>query len=593
MCEEEITLSLTELEGTSELADRNYNVTEGLYNNPIWNSNNLLIFVLNNFDQNDSSSNTSLGAYCKKERDIAGMHDALVLTFKFFWRFFRGHKTVICLAINCARYDPFTQKIVWQSDEDNEIFDFSVNDLHGKSMRVVDQSLVETKGLYDGSFEFSLADIISNIFISLESSINCRFDFDFVFLQELNPEPNYYEAGHKGADFHFLNLVATQDTVNLQRFDHSIGVESKATCIITPHSEFMPQLLVGFKSFTFVVWIFILISAFAFFLMQYFFQRLQYTVFQKMYTEADASLYESTSSLLTVYAYFICGSPPTLLLGRFITGKILFLIFSCFASIISTLFLSGMTTLLTDRVQYPEINSLEDLAASDLLVQTLDENSAARYLAHFEDIGELTAKLTSSMAWYINSIFESSTDDKRFAGEMDNFSRTGLEGEMVKHVMMNTRTITAADAILVSIPSLWIKHNSIKLKIWLPKGGEMKYDYHLIEECLTRNPHSFSFLKNMFLNDLFEGKVAQFMESGHVKKIVESFYPLGITFDADLVPAEDGEPRPYGMDDLQSAFISLIVGLFLSFLLFVGELLADNLQNWAIFKRFIRLKTFI
>lgn len=215
MCEEEITLSLTELEGTSELADRNYNVTEGLYNNPIWNSNNLLIFVLNNFDQNDSSSNTSLGAYCKKERDIAGMHDALVLTFKFFWRFFRGHKTVICLAINCARYDPFTQKIVWQSDEDNEIFDFSVNDLHGKSMRVVDQSLVETKGLYDGSFEFSLADIISNIFISLESSINCRFDFDFVFLQELNPEPNYYEAGHKGADFHFLNLVATQDTVNL------------------------------------------------------------------------------------------------------------------------------------------------------------------------------------------------------------------------------------------------------------------------------------------------------------------------------------------------------------------------------------------
>lgn len=312
-----------------------------------------------------------------------------------------------------------------------------------------------------------------------------------------------------------------------------------------------------------------------------------------MYTEADASLYESTSSLLTVYAYFICGSPPTLLLGRFITGKILFLIFSCFASIISTLFLSGMTTLLTDRVQYPEINSLEDLAASDLLVQTLDENSAARYLAHFEDIGELTAKLTSSMAWYINSIFESSTDDKRFAGEMDNFSRTGLEGEMVKHVMMNTRTITAADAILVSIPSLWIKHNSIKLKIWLPKGGEMKYDYHLIEECLTRNPHSFSFLKNMFLNDLFEGKVAQFMESGHVKKIVESFYPLGITFDADLVPAEDGEPRPYGMDDLQSAFISLIVGLFLSFLLFVGELLADNLQNWAIFKRFIRLKTFI
>lgn len=45
------------------------------------------------------------------------------------------------------------------------------------------------------------------------------------------------------------------------------------------------------------------------------------------------------------------------------------------------------------------------------------------------------------------------------------------------------------------------------------------------------------------------------------------------------VVKDGAKPRAYSLDDLQSAFIGLIVGLFLSFLAFVGELSTDYFQN--------------
>ncbi|CAH0394639.1 unnamed protein product [Bemisia tabaci] len=449
----------------------------------------------------------------------------------------------------------------YDADNSGPFFDFSVNNMHGKSMHLVLDHLTTDEGKFCLSFDLSWYDVLVDVVTYLKNSINCTIEHHYATIRGMT-EYNDHENGQKiGADFHISRSMFRHGVAGVSKFDHSISVESRVALIVTPHSSFIPQVLVGFKSFTLVVWIFLLISTFVFFLMQYFFQCSQSRILYRFYTEAQIFTYKSTSPLLTVYSYFICGRPPTLLLGKFFTGKILFLIFSFSALILSTVFLGAMTTLLTNRVRYSEINSLRDLAASDLLIQTEHTLSAREVFTQYGESKELTAKLTSNLAYYEQTVNMYIAHDSSFKEELLNLSRNEEEGSVrAKDIYKNVKAIIEMDAILIEVPSSFIKRNSIKLEIW----GPLKSEYHVVAESVVQNPFSFSLYKNMFLNDIFKKKVVQYMESGLVKKIIEQSM-AEVPLEMDIIPPQtEEEPRPYNLNDLQPAFITLPLGFLIS-----------------------------
>ena len=115
-------------------------------------------------------------------------------------------------------------------------------------------------------------------------------------------------------------------------------------------------------------------------------------------------VYDSSSSIHMIYAYFICGSPPRVMLGELFTGKILFSVFIFSALIISNVFLGGMTTLLTSKVQCPEIDTLQDLEDSDLFIQVPERESAAVNFAKLGFSEKLISRLSSTLENYIITI---------------------------------------------------------------------------------------------------------------------------------------------------------------------------------------------
>lgn len=79
--------------------------------------------------------------------------------------------------------------------------------------------------------------------------------------------------------------------------------------------------------------------------------------------------------------------------------------------------------------------------------------------------------------------------------------------------------------------------------------------------------------------------IARLLESGLARRYLEEISG-DMRFAAPSAAPGGKEPRSYNLNDLQSAFISLIVGLFLSYLAFDGEFFIDYFQDTTVVKRF-------
>ncbi|CAH0382873.1 unnamed protein product [Bemisia tabaci] len=576
-------LSSAELNGTRELSDLNFDLTRGLYTNSIWNSNNYLIFMLSEFGSGTSNSKTCVYPqewvydFDLGNQTSANDYDTLIFCFKFFWRFFRGLKTIICHEGGCSRYDPFTESIVQYNGLGNETyFDFSVTNMHRKGLRIVFKdnhgSIVSEE---NNAFQ-NIND--ANLFEDLAAFFNCTFEY-LLFIHDI-------EDGQKhNVDIFVAQIFATPDEVDLYRFDFSVGVEMESTCILAPHSKLMPQFLVPFKVFTFAVWCFILVTAAVFVLKQYVFLKAQGGLFQDMYSETEIVQYSTSSSVYMIYGYFICGSPPRLLLGKLFTGKILFFVFIFSAFIISNIFLGGMTTLLTNTVQYPEIDTLKDLEDSDLFIQVASVESAATYFAQLGLSEKLRAKLSSDVMYHITA--ETETIDASLLWETVISNREiALVSEQFAN---NFRVFLENDAFLVDLPYSLRSESRVVTK-WWPLWET--FEYHVVEECLKTYPTIFSFLKNSFLFPAFNKKITQFLETGLIKAISgkkNSYQGMK----AAAASSSDEEPRPYSLNDLQLPFLCLVAGLFLSFVVFSAEMMMEDFENTFVFRQFRRFKNYL
>ncbi|CAH0392671.1 unnamed protein product [Bemisia tabaci] len=586
-CDENMSVTHNELEGLSTLTDQNFNLTKGLHANHIWNSNNHIIFILRNTRNEPHTTSSILQLHqqsathephnsTRNNCTPSYEDEMLIFSFRFFWRFFRGYKTIVCLERGCARYDPFKERIIWFDAKDEEFFDFTVNDMNGKSAYIVQDLSQIDEGVQDKYFHNVMAEALLAIFKQLEISMNYTPTYIGQVLEnQLKPmDLSQFKTGLEfGADIHLTEPFFYGDEANFDKFDQTVGVETRAMCVIAPHSEFMPQVFVGFKTFKPLVWIFIIITILIFFVAQYVFQCSQCRIFRHYYSEEAVILYENTSPFLIVYSYFICGSPPTLLLGRFFTGKMIFLIFSFSALIISTVFLGGMTTLLADPVRYPEIDTLQDLEASDLFIQVPDHIVARETFTKLGKSEALKTKLINTLQSYNYLVSLYLFKEYDLMNSMNYANEIALGGaDNVSTICQNLKAMIEVDAFVIEVPD--IIHKDAKSREWITN---VAFSFHFVEECFSKSPYSFSFFKNMFLNHQFQQHVTHFLEFGLMKKILTS----SMSHQAIVIEniPRNREPKPFSLNDLQPAFMSLVVGLFLSYLVFIGEIVAEHYKE--------------
>ncbi|CAH0382872.1 unnamed protein product [Bemisia tabaci] len=310
----------------------------------------------------------------------------------------------------------------------------------------------------------------AGFFDNLATLFNCTIEY-YVFV------PDSEDAQKHNVDILVAQIFTTPDEVDLSKFDFSVGVEMESMCILTPHSKLMPQFLVPFKVFTLAVWSFILVIAAVFVLQQYVFLKAQGGLFGGMYSETEIVQYSTSSSVYMIYGYFICGSPPRLLLGKLFTGKILFFVFIFSAFIISNIFLGGMTTLLTNTVQYPEIDTVKDLEDSDLFIQVANVETAATYFAELGLSEKLMAKLSSDAEYHINAEFGMINTSLIWDTYLNN-REIALVSEQFAE---NLRVMSENDAFLVDLPHSLSSETRVVMRRW-PLWDT--FEYHVVEECI-------------------------------------------------------------------------------------------------------------
>nr|XP_018900457.1 PREDICTED: uncharacterized protein LOC109032666 [Bemisia tabaci] len=401
------------------------------------------------------------------------------------------------------------------------------------------------------------------------------------------------DIGQKyGVALHALSLFRALKVADPSaKVDFSISVDSSVLSILTPHSKFVPQYLLILRAFTLTAWIFILFTIGTFVLAQYIFQRSQCASFRRFYSEAEISSYEGTSSLLTVYSYFMCGNPPTLLLGRFHTGKILFLVFSFAAIVISTVFSSNMTTLLTKKVRYPEIDSMDDLVEADIFIQTTYIAGTSMLDLQEAIVAKLTDSLHAIMAFLNLEAVHNQEVAVYYVDPTSNLSMGTDTDDYLLKTIENAHAISETDAILQSIPQALVSKKNVDVRTALWRE---KMNYHLMEQGLMTYPVLFTFPKDSFLFDEVNDLLIRFLEYGHaheyLKEIMRQEFNVTTASDDDF--CDEIEPKPHSLSDLQPAFAALIIGLFISFLAFVSEILLDVFGTAAAAKHLKRFRSF-
>ncbi|CAH0383449.1 unnamed protein product [Bemisia tabaci] len=598
VCSKEVGLKSSDLEGTSILSDTIVNATRDLYSNKIWNFKNHLIFMIKNFGRDFEKS--MLKPLPNETLESSGTATSEVLTFcfKFFWRFFKGHMSVICHPKGCTKYLPFTEELVpYGGDTDTSFFDFSWKNMHEKSISIFynhhsDRSTSAFSLFPPRSTAPYVEFAVQSLF---EQSMNCTSKYYNTF-----SNPEFRDANSEtGLALKFgIDLITYGNCIlptDHEKYDYSIGFDTNAVCIATPHSDYMPQSLVIFQGFKPVVWGFVAVTIVIFGFVQYLFQYSQCEVFHRLYTFAEIDRYRESSALLTVCAYFLCGSPPSLHLSHLLTGKVLFLIFSFSSIIISTVFLSSMTTLLSERVLYPEIDTLNSLEESDLLIQTLEgtKTVVTRIFDEFNQTERLKGKLVDGLRYYTALMVEDLILSYNLIDVLSKKNDEGLIKQLndsldnaIEKVKENIRLIVKTDAFLVglrftSTPQQNIRRKHVFIEEW--------FDYHLVRECLIKYTPTIPFLKGSFYFERYNQLLARHFETGHAGRILENDDAEDVLFVKPV--AKDGsEPRAFNLNDLQSAFIGLTIGLFFSFLAFVGEVLTDHFQHSALIRWLMRLR---
>lgn len=131
------------------------------------------------------------------------------------------------------------------------------------------------------------------------------------------------------------------------------------------------------------------------------------------------------------------------------------------------------------------------------------------------------------------------------------------------------------DAFLVNIPYTFLGAKNIRVKGILT--DEM-FELHRVQECLNSYAFAYRLLRNNFVFETLNDKITQFLETGRMQKDLEvtRSYISHIMSETQPDASTEDFPRPFAMNDVSFAFISLVVGLVLSCLVFIAELIVGS-----------------
>ncbi|CAH0396123.1 unnamed protein product [Bemisia tabaci] len=580
-CNYRLHLTPAELKGKSPLTDQLLSFTRGLYSHNIWNYKNYIVFMV---DQKSWRKLTSKQERSRIEKPQYSSNSALsnadeiesrnlIFLFDVFWRFFRGHRTTICFEQHCIWYDRFERRLLYYGGSKNErYFDFTFRVFHDRTSN----DFVYKIG-FGRAFHFSKADFKTPQLFGELSNLIFEQDAEYILLDKTDAP--YGEAGlEQNLDLIIFEGGYVLEESEISQFHLTPSFDTVYFCFLAPRRGFMPQYLVVVKCFSPPVWLAIIIAIATSWLMQWVFQRFQVLYFAHFYSDAEISAFEDSPAFLAIYSYFLSGSPPTLLLGKFLTGKICFLVFTFLNLIIGTVLQSGLTTLLTSYVRYSDVETLEELEKSGLYIQTPTVDAISDILGQ-SGHAPLKQQLTDSRYYYERLALEllDEYDHNNFLCDWSPNATNTHEHNIKKNctdkigeVEKNIVSIASSDAYLDRLPySFLTAKNRITSRGFLTST---EIEFHLIDECLAMFPISYLIVENSIFTEMFDKKMSQLIENGFTASILTS-ESMEYFFESYRQRDEgEGSLRPFSMIDLQLAFMSLGVGLFVSFFVFLIEL---------------------
>ncbi|CAH0393114.1 unnamed protein product [Bemisia tabaci] len=452
--------------------------------------------------------------------------------------------------------------------------------------KTCDFALQLTKSELDG--ESVLADPVHNYTKSLYANSVWNSNNYITFMVPITksgvPQTDYFEQAQRlNMDLLVFdgNLHQKQD---LSMFDFSFPIQSCSYCFVTSRGDFMPQPLIPFKCFSPQIWAVTLTAILSLYRAFYVFQRSQWKLFNRLYSTQMQREFENTSVLFYLYSFLIVGSPSKQLLGRIIAGKILFLITSFLVLIIGTLFQSEMTTLLSKHARYPDIDTLDDLKNSDLMVQTPDLETTSALLQDYPHYQAFKHKLVEKQV-YAESDFYHGVEMSIDAILM-NYSSTPEDSSAVlsrlkrmkSEIASNLRSMVESDAFELAISDMRSKyHGNIMVEELSDLIGIG--EFHLVKECLLTYPMSIQVQKNSYLSDYLIRKINSYSEIGLLRPAMsETSFNQEILSDRLYVNDDDEDfspPEAFTIQHLQPAFVCLILGWILSGIMFSLELIVD------------------
>ncbi|CAH0383216.1 unnamed protein product [Bemisia tabaci] len=579
-----------ELEHGSIISDDLYEATRQLYSHNIWSTRNYLVFFVSDFKakHNHDRVNTCFdkNTLSAMNQNSCGHFDDLRVVFKFFWRFFKGLKSVVCSAEICFSYNSFADEIVHYTGLRGErYFNFSWLNYEERMFQIVIPRNRLTKKhdlfLY---WDVLWYHILMEIIESIATQRNCRImpPADNVIDESIQEIGEFPIAQKFGVDVVITIRGIGVAELDFSQYEFTTSMESYQLCLVVPPAKFVPQSLVVFYSFSITIWTLILVVVLAFICVLFAFLKMQVLAFSSFYNEVTLRSFDTESAVFTVYAYFLCGNPPRLLLGAFLTGKFIFLLFSFATIILVTAFQSSMYTMLSNYVNYPEVDTLEDFARTDLVIQVPDTDS---YSKLFEAVPLLQneRRLSDTYFFLISNIMHVVYEDWDKWVDLFNIdfqnpaSASDIDPNILNKSVEIDKFIAAtvgSDAFLVNIPPKIFASRDLELQSFLRVNSWFKV--HLVEECLNTYSLAFRFPMNNFFYDAVNQRIVQMLESGLIRRWMDEYFARGsIDFRESRVVSDAQSLRPFTLNDLAFAFFALAIGLTLSCFVFVTELCTD------------------
>ncbi|CAH0393890.1 unnamed protein product [Bemisia tabaci] len=573
-CDFSLHINQTELDGTVFLSDPVAELTKGLFANRVWNSRNYITFFLPTIKEEERNTVVSDSLRFK-------------FLFQFFWRFFRGLRTVVCFDHTCFKYDPFID-LISQIDiisENNFAF---VPDVRGKILNVV---YVSKEDVFKTGAELTPVSltVMGQAAMDIEKKLQCVI---VIYGRYKELYPNHESIDYfKNAQANNFDLLIFDGSLSpsedFSMFDFSAAIQSLSYCFATPRSIFIPQSFLPFMCFSPQTWVVIILTILSLYVAFYAFHRSQLILFNGLYSEIERLAFANTPASFYLYSFLVVGSPPRLLLGRVFTGKLLFSIVSLFVLVIITVYQSQLTTLLAKQVRYPEIDTVEDLKNSDLVIQTPDLEASLQLLQDYPFYDDMKTKLTEGPYHYRRILFE-------YAGEYLGNSMNILEltGQNISHANLdlfsrklndlasNFRSILESNAVELVFSNLHHKYRG-NIKIEDPFFPDTFAEFHVVKECMLTYPMTLQVQKNSYLSDFFIEEIESYVEKGLVPKLMANtcFYPDPwkecARFMKDVTEDGDGPAFAFTIENVQPAFVILIIGWISSGVVFAVELMVD------------------